>query len=820
MRAFRSLTRNHRATRLADVPRTNRAGTVAAMVLLRSASVGACLFVSGVHATQTCNVPTAVASIPAPTNARQMVYSPAQNRLVIRNSGSAIATVDVATGQSTLRFSNTNFVDIGISPGGRYVFGADYGGENIGYGSPASPQYVHRLDLSDNTWETRTVYIAGGIEVVSDDQFILKSNDQWVTFTNNLWGAGPAAVTLNSSSGYSGPAYYASVYRGDFRYDVHTGRLLHGSSGLSSDEIQAFKLVGNDFVRQEGSGIYGSAQDQGGGVAIATDGSAFYYGQLQVDALDVSFNRRVFSEQIYAATGSIAFGNGKLFDAHTGDLVSLLGFDTTVYALNPNGQDFWAFDPGQSQLRYFTFSDVPCTTPPAPVGVSAAFNYVSKNFAVSWIGVSGATSYKIYFARQAGVTKANYASLGGQARTSTASPYVELTPPAGTYYVVVTAINDAGESLESHEATVNVPDYLPPSVPTGLTATPLDGSSVRLSWTASSDNVNVQNYRLYRDGNLVSAYNFGQLSYVDTGLRGLTTYSYTLSACDDSYNCSAQSASVSVTTPARTTPDPFTFGYSFDVPRNALVISNSITVTGLDTSASISIIGGSYSIDGGEFTTAAGTVNNGQSIRVRVLSGSQIWDTTTATLNIGGVTASFTARTGPLKAVAVQSRGTHGGVDHDIPLGRDLPLGDAITTEPRIIGSGHRIVFQFDGLVTIPGTAGILDENNNPVGNATASINPIASHEVLVKLNGVSDNQRVIVRLNGVDYYTNVSVPIGFLVGDINNSRSVNGSDISGAKARSGPVNALNFKADVNSDGFIDAADVSLIKSRAGWKLP
>ena len=247
---------------------------------------------------------TEVDSFAAPTNATMMIYSPTMDALVLKNAASAIVAIDIESGEPTTRLANTRFTDMTLSPSGRYVFGADYGGENIGYGTPSSTSYVHRLDLTSMTWDLRTAYIAGNVQAVSDTQVILKSIDQWVTFTNNAWGGGTALVPLNTASGYWGPGYYASVYFGDFRYDIRTGRLLHGNAGLSSQEIQAFRIANNEFVKQEGSGIYGSAQGYGGTVVLATDGSAFYYGALQVDPLDVTHNLHVFPELIRAANGA------------------------------------------------------------------------------------------------------------------------------------------------------------------------------------------------------------------------------------------------------------------------------------------------------------------------------------------------------------------------------------------------------------------------------------------------------------------------------------------------------------------------------------
>jgi hypothetical protein len=108
------------------------------------------------------------------------------------------------------------------------------------------------------------------------------------------------------------------------------------------------------------------------------------------------------------------------------------------------------------------------------------------------------------------------------------------------------------------------------------------------------------------------------------------------------------SAVFSVTTRAPdTTPDAFTFTDQNDVEKETLVTSNAISVSGIEVPVEISISGadGEYSIDGGSFTSASGTIANGQSVVVRVTSSSEFSTATETTLTIGGVNDTFTVTT-------------------------------------------------------------------------------------------------------------------------------------------------------------------------------
>lgn len=172
----------------------------------------------------------------------------------------------------------------------------------------------------------------------------------------------------------------------------------------------------------------------------------------------------------------------------------------------------------------------------------------------------------------------------------------------------------------------------------------------------------------------------------------------------------------------------------------------------------------------------------------------------------------------PLALVAVVSRKIHGGaVAFDIVIDTAPQISGLVTVEPRLSGSGHTLVFQFNMPVSLPVAASVVSP-----GPASATVTSAAGNYLTVALAGVADNQRATVSLTGVNADTTVfPVSLGFLVGDFNNTRAVNASDINGVKTRIGQVaNASNFKFDVNASGTVDQVDINAVKGRSGLGLP
>ncbi len=97
--------------------------------------------------------------------------------------------------------------------------------------------------------------------------------------------------------------------------------------------------------------------------------------------------------------------------------------------------------------------------------------------------------------------------------------------------------------------------------------------------------------------------------------------------------------------PPDTTPVAFTFAAQKDATPSAQVASAPIVISGIDAAAPVSVTGGEYSIDNGAYTSAAGTVANNQTVRVRATAASQFSTSQTVVLTIGGVSASFVVTT-------------------------------------------------------------------------------------------------------------------------------------------------------------------------------
>lgn len=93
---------------------------------------------------------------------------------------------------------------------------------------------------------------------------------------------------------------------------------------------------------------------------------------------------------------------------------------------------------------------------------------------------------------------------------------------------------------------LSTPDSDPPTIPVNLAFTTITATSLSFSWDASTDNVGVAGYQVFRDA--VQIATTTMTSYADTGLTASTLYSYQVVAFDASSNYSTSSAALATTT--------------------------------------------------------------------------------------------------------------------------------------------------------------------------------------------------------------------------------------------------------------------------------
>jgi chitodextrinase len=130
---------------------------------------------------------------------------------------------------------------------------------------------------------------------------------------------------------------------------------------------------------------------------------------------------------------------------------------------------------------------------------------------------------------------------------------------SGDNVITVTARDAAGNTgTDILTVAYNPSDTTPPTTPANLTCTAVSSSQIDLFWDASTDNVGVDHYNIYRDGSSTPIDTATGTSYSDTGLTSSTTYTYNITAVDAVGNESAQSNSASDTTFDNGTPQTVT----------------------------------------------------------------------------------------------------------------------------------------------------------------------------------------------------------------------------------------------------------------------
>lgn len=249
----------------------------------------------------------------------------------------------------------------------------------------------------------------------------------------------------------------------------------------------------------------------------------------------------------WSTTSGVTIANGTKISDVSSPAVQTGLSDNTTYFYIVTAQNSAGESAASVQVSATTLGTTPATTPPAaPTGVSAAGG--DSQITLSWPAVTGASSYNLYWSTTSGVTTSSGTRIAG-----VSSPYVHTGLSAGTaYFYVLTAVNSAGESSASLEAsaTTNAPTAIP-AAPTGVSASG-GAKQVTLSWPAVSG---ATSYNVYwsttadvtpATGTKVAG---ATSPFVQTGLADATAYFYVVTAVN-SLGESAASAQVTATTSA------------------------------------------------------------------------------------------------------------------------------------------------------------------------------------------------------------------------------------------------------------------------------
>jgi chitodextrinase len=326
------------------------------------------------------------------------------------------------------------------------------------------------------------------------------------------------------------------------------------------------------------------------------------------------------------------------------------------------------------------------------------FTVTSPNTAVSYAGGSSQTvTWNVAGTTANNVNCANVDVLISTDGGNTWSTLLTATPNDGTQAVTMPNVSSStcrimvkgnnhiffDVSNANFTLTTAVADTTAPTAPTNLTASGTTQTATNLSWTASTDNVGVTGYDVYRDGALLAS--VAGTTYTATGLVASTTYSFFVRAKDAAGNVSGNSNTVSVTTSDTPAPDT--------TPPTAPTLSASGTT---QTATNLSWSGATDNVG----VTGYDVLRNG------ILIGST---TTATTFSVTGLTASTTY------SFNVRAKDAAGNVSVNSNTVSVTTLANTVTY---CASRGNSTASEFINRVQI-GTINNLSGNNSGYGNFT-----------------------------------------------------------------------------------------------------
>ena len=242
-----------------------------------------------------------------------------------------------------------------------------------------------------------------------------------------------------------------------------------------------------------------------------------------------------------ASTDNVAVsGYGVYNGAATAGTTSTTGYTVaglacgTSYNLAVDATDAAANRSAKAPLSASTAACTADTQPPSVPTALVASSPTQTSVTLGWAASSdnvAVTGYGVYNGTTSnGTTSATSRTLSGLACGTSYNLAVDATDAAGNRSATATIST----------STSACPDTTPPSTPTALAVSSATQTSITLAWTASTDNVAVSGYGVYKTGVRVASP--ASAGYTVTGLSCGAAYPLSVDAFDAAGNRSAQAS--------------------------------------------------------------------------------------------------------------------------------------------------------------------------------------------------------------------------------------------------------------------------------------
>ena len=413
--------------------------------------------------------------------------------------------------------------------------------------------YVDSRVVPNKTYYYRVSYLtSGGSTKYSDTEKVKTKSDTTVPVANiTIPGPGglvAGEVNLSASVTDQGGVASAKFYLDNALLGTSTNPpySLNLNTKLLADGTHSVKVVAFDL-----SGNQASSPS----VSFITDNTPPLVPVLTATANSISQVSLIWPASLDIGAAGLSHYNiyfdGTLIDTTLYPEYSLSGlvpetqYCFTVEAVDALGNTSALSAPACAT----TFAPLaPDTTAPStPTGL-AATSVNCNQISVSWIASADAgTGVRHYSIRKNGAV--------WRSVQAPATSIVDAEATGGTAYLYsVSATDFVGNESTYTRVSVTTPacpDTTAPTTPTGLAGLATDCHTASLSWNAATDDggAGLKGYNLYRNGSFLKQVLAPATTTTDATLAGTNTYSFTISAVDNSGNESPRSVAASVSTP-------------------------------------------------------------------------------------------------------------------------------------------------------------------------------------------------------------------------------------------------------------------------------